>query len=183
MKKFVYTTIVCLALGSRTYAQSVNDPKSNPGPVDLKAHPELVTTAVNQVKTGHILYHAKSNPGDTVIDLNKHPEIVKAIIKDPAHWSAILKPGPNDTSTLQGKNKQVIRDIISTLVKNNVVKDRSGIKSFLLTGTTLTVNGTVQPASLQRQLKMKYIPTPDFVVYFGNSEKTGKGIFQRADNL
>ena len=181
MKKSIYAVIICLALGGQAYAQS-NDPKTNPGPVDLKSHPELITNAVNGVKSGQIAYRPK-NSGDTVIDLAKHPEIVKAIIKDPAHWSAIIKSGPNDTSTMQGKNKQVIRDIITALVQNNLVKDRSELKSFMLTSTTLTVNGKPQPAALQQQLKAKYIVAPDFVIYYGNSEKTGKGIFQRADNL
>lgn len=183
MKKYAYTIIVCAALGGQAYAQSGSDPKTNPGPVDLKAHPELLTEAVNRAKNGQISYHTKLNKTDTVIDLGKHPEIVKAIIKDPAHWSAILKTGPNDISTVQGKNKQVIRDIISALIKDNIVKERSEIKTFMLTNTTLSVNGKEQPAMLQQQLKTKYIIAPDFVVYFGNSEKTGKGIFQRADNL
>jgi len=85
--------------------------------------------------------------------------------------------------SVQGKNKQVIRDIITDLVQNNVAKDQSGISTFTLTSTTLMVNGKQQPADLQKQLKIKYITAPDFVVYYGNSTKTGKGIFQRADNL
>jgi hypothetical protein len=171
MKKSIYAMIICLVMGGAAYAQHTNDPKTNPGPVDLKSHPDQIS------------YHPKSNSGDTVIDLGKHPEIVKAIIKDPAHWSAILKPGPNDTSTMQGKNKQVIRDIMTALIQNHVVKDRSGIKTFMLTNTTFTVNGKEQPTTLQKQLKAKYIVAPDYIVYYGNSEKTGKGIFQRADNL
>jgi len=183
MKKSIYAMIICLVMGGAAYAQQTNDPKTNPGPVDLKSHPELFTDALNRVKSGQISYHPKSNSGDTVIDLGKHPEIVKAIIKDPAHWSAIFKPGPNDTSTMQGKNKQVVRDIMSALIQNNVVKDRSEIKTFMLTNTTFTVNGKEQPTTLQKQLKAKYIVAPDYIVYYGNSEKTGKGIFQRADNL
>lgn len=123
------------------------------------------------------------NTKDTVIDLSKHPEIVKAILKDPEHWSSILKVGPNDTTTVQGKHKQVIRNMIAVLVKNNIVKDRSEIKTFMLTSTSLTVNGKEQQAALQRELKARYIIEPDYVVYYGNSEKTGKGIFQRPDSL
>ncbi|MES2277272.1 MAG: hypothetical protein V4592_14690 [Bacteroidota bacterium] len=183
MKKSIYAIIMCLALYGQAYAQEAKDPKTNPGPVDLKRHPEVLAEALSRVKNGQISYRPQAINGDTLIDLSKHPEIVKAIINDPAHWSAILKPGPNDVSTLQGKNKQVIRDIISALVQNNIVKDRSEITSFMLTSTSLTVNGKEQEAALQRQLKAKYIVAPDYVVYYGNSEKTGKGIFQRADNL
>jgi len=183
MKKLIYVFIVGLALGGRANAQSTNDPKNNPGPVDMKTHPELFANALARVKSGQISYHPKSNSGDTAIDLSKHPEIVKAIIKDPAHWSAILKPGPNDTSSVQGKNKQVIRDIIAALIRHQIVKERSEIASFMLTGISLTVNGKEQDLALQQQLKTKYIPAPDYVIYYGNSEKTGKGIFQRADNL
>ena len=150
MKKSIYTIIISLALSGGAYAQQTNDPKTNPGPVDLKSHPELIANAVNGVKNGRIAYHPKNSA---------------------------------DSSTVQGKNKQVIRDIIATLVQNNIANDRSGIRSFMLTSTTLTVNDKEQPADLQQQLKMKYIIAPDFVVYYGNSEKTGKGIFQRTDNL
>ena len=150
MKKSIYVIISSLALGGGAYAQQTNDPKNNPSPVDLKSHPELITNAVNSVKSGKITYHPKSN---------------------------------YDSLTVQGKNKQVIRDIIAALVQNNIVKDRSGIRSFMLTSTTLTVNGKERNTDLQQQLKTKYITAPDFVVYYGNSTKTGNGIYQRADNL
>lgn len=182
MKKSIFV-IIGLTLGGGAFAQGKNDPKANPGPVDMKSHAELFAEALQRVKNGQIGYHPVQGKGDTAIDLGKHPEIVRAIIKDPAHWSAILKPGPDDTTSQQGKNKQVIRDILAVLIQKHIVQDRSEVQSFLLTETSFTVNGKEQDAALQNQLKAKYISTPDFVVYYGNSEKTGKGIFQRRDNL
>jgi hypothetical protein len=122
---------------------------------------------------------------DSTLDLSKHPELVKAIIKNPANWPVILKAyrSNDDTSSIAAEHKQVIRDIIAYLVREHIVKDRAAINSFLLTDDAMTVNGKALSEARHKALKDQYIPEPGFVVYYGNSEKTGKGIFQRTDNL
>jgi len=125
---------------------------------------------------------------DTTLDLNKHPELVQAILKNPENWPVLLRAHDrNNADPELSKKRQVIRDIIAYLVRENVVKDREGISSFLLTETTMTVNGKDLPDAQQQFLKDRYIPEPGYVVYFGNSEqvrnKHKNGIFQRTDNL
>ena len=122
---------------------------------------------------------------DTTLDLSKHPELVKAIIKNPSNWPVILKAynKNNDTLAALGKNKQVIRDILSYLISKHIVKEQGDVDSFLLTNDVLTVNGNKLSDVLHYELKQKYIKASDYVVYYGNSEMKGNGIFQRRDNL
>lgn len=194
--------ILIAAMGISTFAQSAKlravpasnrtsfkadttiDPKKSPGPINLKKHPEVMRKVIADVKSGKIAYVAKSSYPDTTVDLSKHPELVKAIIKDPSKWATVLKVSrANDTSTVQGKNKQVIRDIIAVLINEGIVKERSEITSFLLSNDAFMLNGKKLSQSLHADLKAKYIKAPDYVVYYGNSEMKGNGIFQRADNL
>ena len=137
------------------------------------------------LKNGKIAYHPASEITDATLDLSKHPELVKAIIKNPANWPVILKAyrTNNDTLTIQGKNKQVIRDILAYLVKKHVVTERGVVSDFLLTNKVFTVNQKTLPESMHRELKEKYIKAPDYIIHYGNSEMKGKGIFQRRDNL
>ena len=122
---------------------------------------------------------------DSTLDLNKHPELLKAIIKNPENWPVLLKAySHTDTTSDLGRKRQVVRNIIAYLVREHIVKDRAAISSFLLTETAMTVNGKALSAAQHRILKERYIPEADYVVYYGNSEHVGnKGIFQRTDNL
>jgi hypothetical protein len=199
MKKLINLTIaviICIFAGiSGLRAATVNfnhvkfdttvDPKKNPGPIDLNSHPEVMAKVQEEIKNGKIAFQIKQEGTDTTLDLSKHPELVRAIIKNPANWPIILKAynTGNDTLTAQGRNKQVIRDIMAELIRKGIIKQRSDITSFLLTDKAFTLNGEQLPESLHQQLKAKYIKAPDYVVYYGNSEMKGKGIFQRADNL
>lgn len=161
------------------------DPKKNPGPIDLDKHPGVMAKVQEDIKNGKIAFHTKGEGTDSTLDLSKHPELVKAIIKNPANWPVILKAynTGNDTLTAQGRNKQVIRDIIAYLVREHIVKNRQEIDTFLLSDTEFTVNGKKLPEERHNYLKKHYILRPGYVVYYGNSEMTGDGIFQRPDNL
>lgn len=196
MKKLI-TSIIALSLYSiifssslcatpvhtfSTKADTTIDPKKNPGPVNLNKHPELITNAITDIKNGKIAYQAKA---DTAIDLGKHPEIVKALVKDPAHWAAILKidKNSNDTLTVEGRNKQVIRDIIADLKDNNIIKERSDLDSFLLTDKEFIINGKKAEPSLFNKLSKKYIKAPGYRIYYGPEDMKGVGIFQKSDTL
>jgi hypothetical protein len=165
-------------------ADTTVDPKKHPGSIDLDKHPEVMAKIQTALKNGKIAFSPKGERTDTALDLSKHPELVKAIIKNPANWPVILKAyNQTDSVSDLGRKRQVIRDIINYLIRENIVKDRGSISSFLLTERQFTVNGKVLSEKRHSWLKEKYIPEAGYVVYYGNSEMTGKGIFQRTDNL
>ena len=53
----------------------------------------------------------------------------------------------------------------------------------MLTSKSFSLNGKDLPEQFHTALKARYIKSPDFIVYYGNSEMKGAGIFQRADDL
>ncbi|HTD39114.1 MAG TPA: hypothetical protein VK671_00740 [Mucilaginibacter sp.] len=119
------------------------------------------------------------------IDLDKHPEVMAQVRENLKNGKIAYQPksGNADSLAVLAKNRQVIRDIIAYLVREHFVKDRSAITSFLLTDTEFVVNGEKLSDERHYFLKKKYIPEPGYVVYYGNDEMKGKGIFQRTDNL
>jgi len=188
MKKLIKHIILTIAAGIvcfNAHAQSatVTDSMKNPVTINLKEHPEVMAKVYENLYNGKIYQTRKR--ADSSLDLSKHPELVRAIINNPANWPVILKAydTANDLSTTEGRNKQVIRDILTYLIHNNFIKARGDVSSFMLTNDSFLLNGKKLPEKLHAELKEKYIKAPDFVVYYGNSEKKGNGIFQRADNL
>jgi hypothetical protein len=187
MKKLIKKTIMTISAGIlcfNLHAQSTVDPMKTPGPVDLEKHPEIMAKVIGGIKDGKIAYHPTAEITDTALDLSKHPELVKAIIKNPANWPVLLKAYDHtDSLSDLGRKRQVIRDIIAYLIREHIVKNRAGITSFLLTEEEFTVNGKKISEERHKFLKDQYIPEPGYKVYYGNSEMSGKGIFQRTDNL
>jgi hypothetical protein len=186
IKHFIATVsagIFCFSLYAQTGATA--DPMKNPGTVDLDKHPEVMARVLGNVKNGKINFVPKGESIDTSLDLSKHPEIVQAIIKNPSNWPIILKAynNRNDTLTQLGKNKQVIRDIMAVLISRHIIKERSEISNFLLNDDAFVLNGKKLPGSLYQELKERYIKAPGYVVYYGNSEMKGNGIFVRADTF
>jgi hypothetical protein len=88
-----------------------------------------------------------------------------------------------DNSAEGDRKRQVIRDIMGYLIKEHIVQDRASISTFLLTDTAMIVNGQKLRKTLHKQLKKWYLPEPGYVIYYGNEPMSGKGIFQRTDNL
>jgi hypothetical protein len=88
-----------------------------------------------------------------------------------------------DSGAESDRKKQVIRDIISYLIREHIVQDRASISYFLLTDTAMIVNGKKLPEGRHQRLKKWYIPEPGYIIYYGNDPMTGRGIFQRTDNL
>jgi len=175
--------IFCLNLHAQSAATT--DSMKNPGPVDLGKHPEVMAKVRENLFNGKLAYYKTKERTDSTLDLSKHPELVKAIIANPDNWPVILKAydKANDSLSTEGKNKQVIRDILAYLIQNNLIKERGDVSSFMLTNDSFQLNGKKLSEKFHASLKEKYIKTSDFVVYYGNSEMKGNGIFQRADNL
>jgi len=165
-------------------ADTTIDPKKNPGTIDLAIHPEVMAKVLANVKSGKVRFEPKST-SDTTLNLDKHPELVKALINDPANWPAILKPYVTDKvdTTTKGRNKRVIRDIMRSLIAEGMVRNRSEISFFLLTDKELIVNGKKMQADLQDALSKKYIKDAGYRVYYGPESFTGRGIFQKSDSL
>jgi len=165
-------------------ADTTRDPKKGSFTIYLDKHPEIRAKVQDMVENGKITIVQKKDI-DITLDLSKHPELVKAIIKNPKNWPIILKAYDTGYASSQAaKNKQVIRDILAYLINNKVVETRDEVSSFLLTEKSFTVNGKTMRESMHAQLKAKYIKSVNYVVYYGNSEAVkGEGIFQRTDNL
>ncbi|HWZ04436.1 MAG TPA: hypothetical protein VNX40_12555 [Mucilaginibacter sp.] len=185
--KYIITTVTSGIFCFTVYAQSgtATDPTKNPGPVDLGKHPEVMAKVNENLRTGKIAYRPTGENSDTTLDLSKHPELVKALINNPANWPIILKAYDKSAaaSTDLGRKRQVIRDIIAYLVREHIVKDRADITSFLLTDDEFIVNGQKLTEERNEFLKDKYIPEPGYKIYYGNEPMSGKGFFQRTDNL
>ena len=185
--KHIITTIAAGIFCLNLHAQSVTvtDSMKNPVTMDLQKHLEIMARMNENLRNGKITFRTNGEKPDTGLDLIKHPELVKAIIKNPSNWPIILKAynNRNDTLTQQGKNKQVIRDIMAVLISRHIIKERSDVSNFLLNDDAFVLNGKKLPGSLYQELKERYIKAPGYVVYYGNSEMKGNGIFVRADTF
>lgn len=131
-------------------------------------------------------------PGDTGwkkekkgnFDINKYPGLVKAILKNPNKWPDLLKNyiPKNDTTTIDGKNRMVIRHVIHDIIQEKIIPD-GGVRSFRLNEHFLKVNDQQQPDAIFQGFKAKYIKEPGYTIYFGGSPRDGKGIYFNPDSL
>ncbi len=148
----------------------------------------MITSAAGLIFSLHVF--AQSGTDTTAdpkkqpfsINLDKHPEITAKLQAMISSGKIVVKPSTGNNSNTAA-DKQVIRDILAYLANKKLVRSRGEVDSFLLTGTAFTLNGKPQPGKLQAELKSKYIKGPNYVIYYGNDPMTGKGIFQRTDNL
>jgi hypothetical protein len=100
-----------------------------------------------------------------------------------ARSQAAVSEHQRDNSAEGDRKRQVIRDIIGYLIREQIVQDRASISTFLLTDTAMIVNGRKLTKAHHKQLKKWYLPEPGYIIYYGNEPMAGKGIFQRTDNL
>jgi len=117
-------------------------------------------------------------------NIDNYPGLVQAILKNPKKWPELLKyytPKP-DTSTEAGKNKALVRTIIHQFITEGIAPDAS-IKTFRLDGSRLIINGIVQPDNIYQRYKVKYLPSPDYFIYFGNERPKGRGIIVDPDHF
>ena len=117
-------------------------------------------------------------------DINKYPGLLQAILKNPNKWPGLLKNylPKNDTTTIAGKNREVVRNVIHDLIQQKIVPD-GGVVSFRLNQNELIVNDKRQPDAVQQWFKAKYIKQPDYMIYYGDLPPNGKGIFVRPDSM
>jgi hypothetical protein len=117
-------------------------------------------------------------------DFNKYPGLLQAILKNPNKWPGLLKNylPKNDTTTIAGKNREVVRNVIHDLILQKIVAD-GGVRSFRLNQNELIVNDKKQPDAVQQWFKAKYIKEPDYTIYYGGSLPNGKGIFVNPDSM
>jgi len=117
-------------------------------------------------------------------DFNKYPGLLQAILKNPNKWPGLLKNymPKNDTASIAGKNREVVRNVIHDLIQQKIVSD-GGVVSFRLNQNELIVNDKRQPDAVQQWFKAKYIKQPDFTIYYGGLPPNGKGIFVNPDSM
>lgn len=132
---------------------------------------------------GSVIILSKTNKADTTFDINKYPDLLKKILKDPNKWPGLLKNyTPKKDTTAAGKDRAVVRNIIHDLILEKIVAD-GGVKSFRLNDSVFKVNDNKQPEAIHRRFKAKYIKEPGFTIYLGGSPAAGKGIFVKPENL
>ena len=108
-------------------------------------------------------------------------------------FSQVLKP----KRPIQYVNlEQIFADVVDDLVAAGIVKKKTDPVSFLLTNRKLVVNGQVQPESIHKRLKEKFISPgqytlnspemaedPDFGLHYNSqSGASGLGILHWAEN-
>lgn len=120
----------------------------------------------------------------TNFNINGYPGLLQDILKDPKKWPELLKNyrPKRDTSITAEKNRALIRTIIHQFITEKIVTD-GGVRTFRLDDTRLIINGVVQPSALQQRYKAKYLPSPDYFIYFGNERPRGNGICVSPDQL
>jgi hypothetical protein len=78
--------------------------------------------------------------------------------------------------------KQVVRNIITDMIAEKIVKDKDSFGWFGLDGTQFVVDGRPQPDSLRQKFQAKYIKPDGLGYYFGSVSVHGTGVFfERAD--
>jgi hypothetical protein len=111
-------------------------------------------------------------------DINRYPGLLQALLKDPQKWAPLLKnfTANTDSSSQAAKNKALVRSIIDQLVSEGIAVPGS-VQAFRLSGTDFIVNGILEPDSVFRRYKAKYLPADDFTIALGNEPIKGKGVF------
>jgi len=129
----------------------------------------------------YALKTAKATKTDTPFDINKHPELLKQILKDPKQWAKLLK-----SYSPQGENievrRAVIRSVLDELAKEKIAA-KGTVISFRLNKNEFIINDKRQPDAVQRRFKEKFIKEPGYSVYFGGAPRNGRGIFLSPDSL
>jgi ferric-dicitrate binding protein FerR (iron transport regulator) len=117
-------------------------------------------------------------------DINSYPGLLRAILKDPKKWPELLKnyTPKQDTSAGAEKNKALVRKIIHQFITEKIVAD-GRVKTFRLDRERLIINGVVQPGTIYKRYKTKYLPPQDYFIYFGNEQPGGWGIRVSPDNF
>jgi transmembrane sensor len=129
-------------------------------------------------------YAFKSPAGknaDTPFDINKHPDLLKQILKDPSKWPALLKryTAKNDEISIR---RAIVRNVINDIVKEKLVAGGVVI-SFRLNENEFIINDNREPEVVQKQFKAKFLKEPGYTIYFGGRPRNGKGIFLSPDSL
>ena len=109
--------------------------------------------------------------------------VLFSTISLPAKSQTVVTANQRDESAEGDRKRQVIRDIISYLIREHIVPDRASISAFLLTDTAMIVNGEKLSKARHKRLEKWYLPGRGYIIYYGNEPMAGKGIFQRTDNL
>jgi transmembrane sensor len=118
---------------------------------------------------------------DTSFDINKHPDMLKQILKDPSKWPGLLKKYTPMNENIKIR-RTVIREVIAEMVKEKIIAGES-IRSFRLNENELIINDKRQTDAVHQRFKEKFLKEPGFTIYFGGAPGNGKGVFLSPDSL
>jgi len=118
---------------------------------------------------------------DTPFDINKHPDLLKQILKDPRKWPQLLKNYSSQSENIEVR-KAVIRSVLDELAKENIAA-KGTVRSFRLNENEFIINDKRQSDAVQQRFKDLFIKEPGYTVYFGNAPRNGRGVFLSPDSL
>jgi hypothetical protein len=120
----------------------------------------------------------KANKPDA---LALQPDTLQMMAREPGNWPLYL-----ERYTSPAENLAIRRAIIGHLRDEMTTQQLAGheaITSFMLNENEFFVNEKRQPDSVQQWYKERYIPAPEFFVYFGGPRRPGQGIYLGRDSL
>jgi transmembrane sensor len=129
----------------------------------------------------HAFKKAVKGKTDTPFDINRHPDLLKQILKDPAKLAKLLKTYGAQSESLPVR-RAVINSVLDELAKENIAA-KGTVISFRLNEGEFFVNDLRQPEAVHQKFKNMFIKEPGYNIYFGNAPRNGKGIFLSPDSL
>ncbi len=118
---------------------------------------------------------------DTPFDINKHPDLLQKILRDPAKWAKLLR-----SYQVQGDDitvrRAVIRKVMDEITTQRLIGSEK-IRSFKLDEKEFIINDKKQPGSVHQRFKDAFIKEAGYVIYLGDAPKKGKGIYLSPDSL
>jgi transmembrane sensor len=129
----------------------------------------------------HAFKTAEATKTDSPFDINKHPELLKQILKDPGKWAKYLKSYSPKSENIEVR-KAVIRSVLDEIAKENIAA-KGSVRSFRLNENEFIINDKRQTDAVQKRFAEKFVKEPGYTVYYGNALRNGRGIFLSPDSL
>ena len=118
---------------------------------------------------------------DNALDFRKHPDLLQKLLKDPTHWSTILKSyhAKNDDIRVR---KAVVRSVIIEIQREKLAGN-DGVKTFRLNENEFFINEIRQPDIVQKRFKAMFLKEPGYRIYFSDAPQFGRGVYLNPDSL
>jgi transmembrane sensor len=148
----------------------------------LKKEPNRDTVYMQYLYKQHVYAFKKpaSANADT-FDINKNPDLLKEILKDPKKRAALLKNYTPESENITVR-RAVIRNVMDEMVKEKIMV-KGNIRSFRLNENEFIINDKRQADVVQQHFRELFIKEPGYTIYFGGAPRNGRGVFLSQDSL